>query len=178
MAGGTSALSQQPNLELLEAVMFAVYGVEGTSQPHANDGTWRKRVLADALEFEISEFDEDRGTVARRNERIRQEDRCVFRREYRKDVETLDDPPKPVSRISNFETLNLREASQFEFKDQRGVPMIIFEGPSVHCGGGCRNSWNQMVGDLPPDRSWLKREIVRRKKAIEFIKQFCPGKPY
>src|SRR5262245_37288535 len=120
LAGCKDALSQQADIEVLEAVMFAIYGVEGTSLTQANDSTWKKRVTADAIEFQRSDFNETTETVVRRNESIRQVDRCVFRREYRTDVEKLDSP-KLISRISKSETINLREASRFEAKFDGGV---------------------------------------------------------
>jgi hypothetical protein len=179
LAGCKDALSQHANLELLEAVMFAIYGVEGTSRTRAVEGTWTKGVMADRVEFQKVEFDEDASKVLRRNERILEEDRCVFRRESRTDIENLE-PPRSVRGHSKFEVINLHEASRFDAKVDRLVPLVILEGPSVYCpsDGQCQNSWNQMVGDVNADRSESQHEIARRRKAIALIKRSCPGKPY
>jgi hypothetical protein len=202
--GVLAACSEQPpklskeEIELLDAVTFALTGIENNTKESYGLTPWIRQVAGRTVEFGligkngIGTSDDETNKVimnssyVRYVQRVSSPEHCVFRREHltefskgnsREDFTaySMHDDLEPF-------TFNLANAYRFELEWFYGQATISMQGPGVVCWrwGSCENSWDQTL-DVAIDRDrpdYKPLVVLRRERAIGLIKKTCPGKPY
>lgn len=202
--GALSACSEQPaklskeEIELLDAVTFALTGIEDNTKEKYGLTPWIREVVGRNIEFGliskngIGTSDDETNKIIRKSsyvryvQRISSPEPCVFRREdltqFSKGDSQEDFAAYSMRNDLDPSTFNLANAYRFELEFDFGQGNISLRGPAVVCWrwGSCENYWNKMFdAGYDWDRADHKPlSVLRRERAIALIKKTCPGKPY
>jgi hypothetical protein len=196
----TERLSKE-EAELLNAMVFVWTGIEDNTRDGVST-PWRREVRGRSIEFSrvaclwvegctrIGFSDEETNRIIRKSSYIRYVQRisltgpCTFKMED-EDKYSKGDSQQDFSSYETHGlpyTYNLANAVKFEVSFDLGVGHVYLQGPAVACYdvNACENDQEKMF-DAPmdfdrPDRKSLP--VLRRERAVEFIKKSCPGKAF
>jgi hypothetical protein len=189
----TPKLSNE-EVELLDAVIFALDGVEDNSIEKFRLVPWKRLVVGRTIEFStlgnssIYSSDDDFNAKTRSSKFIRytkkitSPEKCVFRTESLMEWSKGDSTEEFTAyREDKTVTINLMNAYNVEMEYEYPTAAVFMQGPSVAC---TERLWceNWLRKSIDAESNWNSREkphsIRRREGAIAFIKKACPGKPY
>ena len=198
----TEKLSKE-EAELLDAMMFVWTGIEDNTRDRGST-PWRREVKGRSIEFSrvvclwvegcarIGFSDQETNRIVRKSSYLRYVRRislsgpCTFKIEE-EDKFSKGDSQQDFSGYAMHDssyTYNLANAVKFEVRSELGglAHDVYVQGPAVVCGqmNACENEDYKMF-DAPmdfdrPDRKSLP--VLRRERAIELIKKWCPGKAF
>jgi hypothetical protein len=182
-------------VQLLDAMMYAVTGVEENSAEKYGLTPWLRQVTDSGIELSliakngIGWSDEKMNAIRRKSVFIRYVKKmsspkpCTFRLEDSIEFSVADS--KSDFSAYRMETgsesyiFDLNKAYKFVVEDSGRV---VIEGPAAVCwiDDGCEDSFQTYYFDTSddddPDKPSL--QLTRRSAAVAFIKKACPGKPF
>jgi hypothetical protein len=167
---GCNAELPKDKVELFAAVAFITWGMEEGNNKFGAEQVDRK-ISSDTVEYIVPPSNMDGMNMYVKSPRD-----CVF--------EITTSPPKGQPHGMS-QTIDFNKATSLElnFMDRQELtfPMIYVEGPQVYCDRDkCEDEKGFMVlefrGDMDIDTK--KALALRKTRAINLIKQSCPGKPF
>jgi hypothetical protein len=195
LLGGCEQKLAKEELELLDAMVFAINNVEDNTQEKHKLAPWKRTVEGRAVTFvtlgrHSYGFSDDElnkmlrnSSYVRYTERISSPEKCIFHLESKAELSKADSTADfSVYDMGSGTTIfNLNNTTKFEIDYSRPDANAVFEGPAVACwvGHWCTNTWTKQI--FPEDYYSYDEKppsVQRRDKAVELIKKSCSGKPY
>jgi hypothetical protein len=194
LLGGCEQQLPKDKVDLLEAVVFAIDGIENNTQQKFRFEPVKRTIVGQTIVYtsmgnNAYGFSDDKLNDKLKNsqfilhtEKISSPDNCVFRKETKEEFSkgTSKDDFSVHDMGAGVLIINLNNAYKFDLDWRPGQAYIILRGPAVVCNdmGQCGNDWEHVTypedyysSDKPPS-------FVRREKALAVIKKACPGKAY
>jgi hypothetical protein len=181
-------------VDLLEAVMFTVEGIENNIQQQHRFEPVRRTIVGQTIMYTSMGrnsygFSDDSmnkkvgdSSFVRYTEKISSLENCVFRKESL--VEFSKGNSKEDFSVHDMGAgvliINLNNAYKFDLDWRGPQAFAILKGPAVVCDakGECVNDWEHVT--YPEDYYSYDKSpsFLRREKALAVIKNVCPGKAY
>jgi hypothetical protein len=194
LLGGCEQELSKEKVDLLEAVMFTIEGIENNIQQKFRFEPVKRTIVGQTVVYtSMGEnsygFSDDKlndklkdSRYILHTEKISSPQNCVFRKESKEEFSKGNS--KEDFSVHDMGAgvliIDLNNAYKFDLEWRGPQAFAILRGPAVICNdtGQCGNDWERVT--YPEDYYSYEKSpsFLRREKALALIKKVCPGKAY